>query len=595
MPKRTDLSYGRFVILMSAFGLMALGLLMRLFSLQILQNESFVAQAEEQHGAIRHIPASRGTIKSADGFNLAMSQPAYQIHVDPKNLVNASDAARKIIEALRTPLPNPPVLPAATSSASPLASVDAAAASLASKISDRRLRDVVVARKVEASRMQVLDSQHLKGISFTDDTKRYYPEGTLASQVLGFVGSDSTGADQGYYGIEGYFDQDLRGKDGKVYLEQDRMGNPIPIGKYVPKPMEQGATITLTLNRDMQYMAEEKLKAGVEANKAESGSVIIMEPQTGKVLALANYPTYDPLNWSDATVQKKALFKDSAISDVYEPGSVMKAFTVSTGIDLGLFGPETTYHSAPLKVADHTITTADFKYYGTATVTQMLEHSDNTGAAQFGMQIGRDRFLAAFHKIGFDHKTGITLEGEGNSIIPNVQDWQTLTVATASFGQGISVTPIQLTQMMATIANKGQEMQPTIIQSLQQGGVTKDVAPVSLGQIFSSHTTDQVVSMLQKVVLYGEFHRLALQGYRIAGKTGTAQIPENGVYNQNQTITTFLGFAPATDPKFVMLVKLNKPQINNSAETVVPVWMNIAAELFHTYGIAPEPTPTPGS
>src|SRR5690606_20469831 len=326
----------------------------------------------------------------------------------------------------------------------------------------------------------------------------------------------------------------------------------------------------------------------VERYKAESGSVIVMEPKTGRILVMANYPTYNPGEWLNEEVQKNQWFKNRAISDAYEPGSVMKTFTAATGINLGLFGPNSLYESEPYKVGIHTITTANGKYFGTSTLTDMLTHSDNTGAAQFAAKIGQEKFLKALHEIGLDRPTGITLEGEGQSIIPYAGDWLPITLATAAFGQGISVTPLQLLQVMATVANDGVQMKPTILQSVVKEGSAIDVKPEEVGRIFSSEASETVVSMLEQVVKNGEFRRLALQGYGIAGKTSTSQIPIAGGYDPDDTITTFVGFAPAHEPEFIMLAKLDRPEINNSAETVVPVWMDMAKELFSYYGIGPE-------
>lgn len=587
----------RFVAASSLFIAAGLVLAARLFQIQVMEHESFVVQAQDQYGTVKLVPATRGTIRSSDGYDLASTQPAFLIWAAPPNVKDARDTATKLITVLSESHSSSPETPVQASAAATAIDRDKQIADLAALLKDKQRLWVPIARKVEAQKAQAIKDLHLPGIGFDSEEKRYYPEGSLASQVLGFVGSDVEGNDQGYYGIEGYYDRELRGKDGKIDLERDPAGNPIPVGTYQSQPVEQGVTITLTINRGLQYLLEQKLKTGVEKNHAASGSIILMEPDTGRILAMANYPTYNPGEWQDSDVQKNQLFKNNAIQDLYEPGSVMKSFTVATGLELGKLTPTTTYTSAPYKVGDHTINTADHKYYGTATVTEMLEHSDNTGAAQFGMKIGRDNFLTWLHKIGLDRPTGITLEGEANSIIPARSDWLPITLATASFGQGISVTPIQLLQMMATIANDGVQMKPTIIQSMQRDGKTVDVKPEQVARVYSEDTSRQMATMLQEVVEKGEFHRLALQGYQIAGKTSTAQIPIPGGYDPTNVITTFVGYAPATNPKFIMLVKLNKPAIHNSALTVVPVWMDMVKDLFRYYGIAPKavPTPTPGA
>ncbi len=590
----------RFAVMIAIFCLLGAVLAGRLFQVQIMMHEHFLVKAETQYGLVRTVPADRGAIKTSDGYDLAGTQPAYMVYVSPRLIKDPSETATKIIDALELPKEEN----SAQATGSAVVDDKGKRIKQLTNILSNEQRDYAqIARKIDISQKQKLEALDIPGLGFQAEEKRYYPEGTLASQVLGFVGSDSKGNDKGYYGIEGYFDRELRGKDGTIALQKDAAGNPIPVGTYHQQPVEPGATITLTINRSLQYMVEQKLKAGVEEKGAESGSAILMEPDTGRILAMANYPTYNPSDWQDAEVYKKQLFRNSAIQDNYEPGSVMKSFTTATGLELGIITPQSTFDSHPYKVGDHTITTADHKYWGESTVTAMLEHSDNTVAAQIGMKIGRDNFLTWLHKIGLDRPTGITLEGEASGQTPLRQDWLPITVATASFGQGVSVTPLQLLEMMATIANDGVQMKPTIIQSIDHNGRTTTVKPESVGRVYSQKTTDQMTAMLKEVVEKGEFHRLALQGYRLAGKTSTSQIPiQTGGYDPNNVITTFVGYAPAEQPKFIMLVKLNKPKVLNSAVTVVPVWMNMATELFRYYGIAPEkieptppaaPTPTP--
>lgn len=599
MAKQAPTMRWRYVIMGGVFTLLGGLLITRLFQIQVMQHESFAVQAQDQYGVgtAKLIPAARGTIRSSDGYDLASTQPAYLIWANPQQIEHPDKAAAQITQILvqTTPTPTPTDVAKTKAQASPSATTVAAQTdALEALLSQKQKLWVAVARKVDSDVADKIKALHIKGLNFDAEEKRYYPEGTLASQVLGFVGSDDKGDDQGYYGIEGYYDRDLRGKDGYVALETDPAGDPIPVGDYQAQPVEPGATITLTINRGLQYALEQKLKAGVEQNHATGGSVILMEPDTGRILAMANYPTYSPANWQDEDVQEHQLFKNSAIQDNYEPGSVMKSFTVATGLELGVLTPNSTYLSAPYKVGDHTINTADHKYYGTATVTEMLQHSDNTGAAQFGLKIGQDNFLKWFYKIGFNKTTGVTLQGEANGQISDVSDWSAINLATAAFGQGVAVTPMQLLQMMATIANDGVQMKPTIIKSMQRDGKTVEVQPEKVSRIYSDKTSKQMASMLQEVVAKGEFHRLALQGYHIAGKTSTAQIAlDTGGYDPNNVITTFVGYAPATDPQFIMLVKLNKPAIKNSAQTVVPVWMNMATDLFRYYGMAPDSAPTP--
>ncbi len=581
----------RYAVILGVFAAIGLALLVRLAYIQVVMHPQFLAKAEQQYGISREIPAIRGTIKSADGFELASTQPAYLIYAEPQRIENSQQTATDLADILNADSSQTDAASTTPNSPTPIPTpAKYTVATIKQQLEQKDRKWVAIARKIDPVKIEQIKAKQLKGIDFQSEQKRYYPEGSLASQILGFVSQNDQGQDQGYYGIEGYFDHDLRGRDGKTVYDRDPQGNPIPVGNYASTPAVNGKTITLTINRGLQYLLEAKLKSGVEKNSAEAGSFILMEPQTGKILAMANYPTFDPSNI--AAVDDAKLFKNSIISDTYEPGSVIKSFTVATGIDSNIFNPNSTYLSAPYKVGDHTITTANKKYSGpNSTVTHMLETSDNTGAAQFALKIGRDKFLEAIHRVGFDRVTGITLQGETQGYIPPAKDWLPVTLATASFGQGISVTPIQLLQMMATIANQGKQMKPTIIESVQQGDQITTVQPEQISQVYSTQTTKTVVEMLKQVVKNGEFRRLALQGYDIAGKTSTSQIAVEGGYDQDNTITTFVGFAPAVNPRFIMLAKLDKPRIDNSAETVVPMWMDMAKDIFQHYGIAQQQAP----
>lgn len=588
MRQSRQLSYSplRYRIVMGCFAIGLLILAARLGQIQVAQHAHYTARADSQYGITRELFATRGTINSSDGFELAGTQPAYLIYADPKRVDDPHKTARTIVDILNQPSQTPQVEGAAP------APQDTQVEYQYQQILDKLLlvkRDwIAIASKIDQSKVDQLKQQNLAGIDFESQQRRYYPEGSLASQILGFVAQNDQGQDQGYYGIEGYFDRDLRGVNGKTVYDRDPSGNPIPVGDYSSQPAQDGKNITLTINRSLQYITEQRLKEGVEKYGAEAGSVIIMEPSTGRIITMANYPTFDPRQVGSVTDTK--YFKNATITDAYEPGSVVKSFTIATGLEAGVLNPNTVYKSAPYKVGDHTITTVNNKYYGDqATATKMLEMSDNTGAAQFGLKIGRQAFLESIDKIGLGRVTGVTLQGEVGGYIPLEKDWLPVTLATASFGQGISVTPLQLIQMMSTIANDGIQMKPTILESVDYKGQSTQVEPEQVGRIFSQETAAQTKAMLEGVVKNGEFKRLALQNYGIAGKTSTSQIPIAGGYDKNHTITTFVGFAPANDPKFIMLVKLDKPRVNNSAETVVPVWMNMAKDLFQHYGIGPSP------
>jgi len=407
----------------------------------------------------------------------------------------------------------------------------------------------------------------------------------MAAQVLGFVNRDG----EGQYGLEGYFDKELGGKAGFLESEQDTFGRQIALGKREEVNPENGLDLVVTLDRAVQYYVDKAVKESVEKHQAERATAIVMEPQTGKIVAMSSYPTFNPNNYNTEDI---ANFTNSNISQVYEPGSVFKVITMAAGIDAGLVAPSTTYTDiGEVQVDDRTIKNSDLKAHGQQTMTQVLEASLNTGAVFVVQKLGKYLFNKYLGQFGFTHLTGIDLKGEVDAQIKDVRQVRDVDLATMAFGQGIAVTPIQMLAAVGAIANDGRLMKPHIVDRILYPSGAVSIDPVVEGQAISSQTAQLVSAMMVSVVENGHGQKAGVPGYWIAGKTGTAQIPSpNGGYLDGfgNTIGTFVGFGPVENPRFVMLTRVDKPKDVQFAESsAAPLFGQIAKFLLDYWRIPP--------
>jgi len=599
----------RFKLLRSFLILFCIGIALRLVSIQLLQHGKYVTLAARQHSYTREIIADRGKIFSSDGTPFATTQEAYLLYAVPPEVTEHE----KVVETLMEHVPfrhGTCVLNKPLDQQDEKCSVkepDEWEEVLEKKqealkeqlVQPDRLWTPII-RGLSISQKDMIEGLQLPGFHFEPEKKRVYPEGTLAAHVLGFVGSDEFGKPTGYFGLEGYYNGELSGTHGSIYMEVDASGKPIPIGEFDPVPAKPGMDLTLTIRRELQYILDKILQEEVERHRAKFGDYILMEPSTGQILAMGNAPTFDPGNWVDSLgeqtdVSRVDVFKNTAISDNFEPGSVMKAFTASVALENDVVTPDTIYHDeGPLSIQGYQIKTWNDKYSGDITTAQILQLSNNPGAATLGLKIGFQTFWENLHAFGFGEHLSIGLQGEERGLLKPEATWRDIDVATAAFGQGLAVTPLQLISMMATIANDGEMMQPYIVSSMQDpvNDERIEFSPRSLGQRISPETSETMRGLLRQVVEHGEFqwfvHAQRLTDYPIAGKTGTAQIPVAGGYDPNKTNVTFVGFVPQDDPVYVLLVRLNQPQSSTfSADTAVPVWLRMTRELITYFGIPP--------
>ncbi len=537
----------------------------RLFYWQVISADRLQKAAANQHFIELTIPASRGEILDRNNNPVVVNQPAYLVYGEPRNIKNIREFSEKV---------------------APILSIDVN--KMIADLSDPARVWVPFSHKVELPHVTQLKALDFLGLGFEREPKRFYPEASTAAHLVGFVGSDVNGVDKGYFGLEGYYDRQLRGIDGSRRLEKDAHGAPILISEEERLSPEDGRTLVLWMDKVVQESVERRLKDGIERYGAKEGSVVVLDPETGGILAMASYPSYDPRDYS---AYDKSLYKNPIVGSSYEPGSTFKALIMAAGIDEKLIKPDTIMdESGPVQVGPYLIRTWNNEYNGTITMTQVLEHSSNVGMVYVAKQLGREKLLKAIKKYGFGKLTRIDLEDEASSDLRPDDEWKEVDEYTASFGQGIAVTPIQMVRAVGALANNGKLMEPHVVKEIREStGKTIQIPPKMVSQVMRPETARIVTEMMVSAVDNGEAKWAKPKGYRVAGKTGTAQIPIAGHYDATKTIASFVGFAPADKPRFVMLVTLRETTSSPwGSETAAPLFFTIARDLFTYWGIPPQ-------
>ncbi|MBT4723275.1 penicillin-binding protein 2 [Candidatus Falkowbacteria bacterium] len=445
---------------------------------------------------------------------------------------------------------------------------------------------------VSDKEMDMIDGYGLDGLYSVKEITRYYPESSTGSQMIGFVGKHQESTIlKGSYGLEGCYDKILAGEAGFLRSETDVRGRLIASASRDFREAEDGNDLYLTVDKTIQYYVCNELRKGVEQYGASNGSVIIMEPQTGRILAMCNYPEFDPNKYNE--VEDIGVFNNEILMDSYESGSVFKPFTLAIAIDSGEVDPFTGYNdTGEVTISRHTIRNSDLKAHGWQTMTQVLEKSLNTGTVFAAQQVGLERFRKYINDFGFGSITDIDMCIEAAGNISALNDSNPIYLATASFGQGITTTPLQLARGYSAIANEGKLIKPYIVEKIvsKNGELIQQTEPQVVSQVISPQTAKLVSSMLVSVVKNGHATGAQVDGYLVAGKTGTAQVPdlERGGYTSD-TIHTFGGFAPFNEPKFVAIVKLDRVQnVRYAADSAANVFGKISKFILDYYQIPKE-------
>lgn len=576
--KAVSYEFERLDVIALGFAFLALIFITRLYVIQVQKHGVLSAKAQEQYQNLSTIQAKRGNIYARDMQPLAASQKAYLLYFEPKIVSNKPKVADTLASIFSSDVQEREELRVRFT-----------------KILNLNLYWVAAQHEVLPETKIKIEALKLKGVGFEEEPIRFYPEKRLASHVLGYVAKNTSGEAQGYFGIEGYFNGDLVGRPGRVIQEKDALGNPILVGKYRRNDPINGTDIVLTLDRSLQYMVEKKLEAGVKKYEADYGSIIVMDPLTGEILALANFPSYDPSNLViyEDKANKQDLYFDQpinyAVSEVYEPGSVIKALTVSAGIDTGVINKDSTFNDAgPVEYSGYTVDNWDLKHHQVQTITQLLQKSNNIGSAWVAHQVGGKDLYHYFRAFGLGSRSGVELEGEDSGFLRKEEDLTAIDLATSGFGQGMSATPLQVLNAFNVIANQGVLLKPRIVKQLRDSKEVIELKPKPVKKVLSEGTAKTVEAMLEDAASGGEAKYFVIKNYRIAGKTGTAQIPKDGKYDPKETNATFVGYLSGKK-KISILVKLTRPKTSPyAAETAVPIWMDVANEIIKYYGIAPD-------
>src|SRR3989339_843984 len=559
----------------------------RLFSLQILSHDFYLALAAGQHEISRSIIPERGKIliqevgdssETKKLYPLATNQSLYQVYAEPNRVENPAELAEKLTDIFFTRSDveikegeTPEILEAKYKEARQKVLDE-----ILGKLSKSNDPYEPLKKRVSEEMSTKIRELKASGIGFTEESERFYPERNIGSHILGFLGTKDD-KKIGQYGLEGFFEKDLAGRW-------------IPISGRTWDKAEDGTDLVLTIDRNIQFFACNKLQEAIKKHRADSGSVIIMDPKTGAIWAMCSVPDFDPNDY--AKTENINTFNNPAIFYQYEPGSIFKAITIASALDLGKITPATTYNDEGfLKIDGYTIRNSDLKAHGIQTMTQVLDASLNTGVVFAMNKMGVDSFRKYVNDFGFGVMTGIELDYEASGNVKSLEKKGEIWGATASFGQGISVTPIQMVSAFGALANGGKLMKPYIVdEARKSNGEVVKTSPKLVRQVISGRTSTLLGGMLVSVVENGHGKKAGVPGYYVAGKTGTAQVPKkDGLgYEADINICSFVGFAPVEDPKFVMLTKIDHPRDVIWAESsAAPLFGEIAQYVLNYLRVPP--------
>lgn len=536
-------------------------LIIRLFYVQVIDSSRYVEMAANQTEGVQTLYSPRGTIYDRNGKQMAFSVMVKSLYADPGMLENVTpaEAAKDLAPILKR---NEADIEKDLEEDTRFVWLD-------------RVMDPEDSEKVE----QLIKEKDWKGFGFVDESKRFYPNGSLAANVLGFVGMDDKGLD----GLEMTFDDLIRGGTHKQRILTDSRGRPILKSSLAPYKSPKEKSVVLTIDENIQFYAERALDRAMSSSHANAGIIIVMDPKTGDILALGNRPTYDPNQYQKGT---EAEFKNRAVTDIYEPGSTFKPVIASTALQAGTYSMDTVWHDpGAVWASGHAIRNWDDESYGDVKLVDILKFSINTGFAHVGLLTGGKTLTEYAQKFGFGRPTGIELPGEGAGILFNPDTMRDIDVATMSIGQGIAVTPLQMVQAYSAIANGGKMVKPHLVKSIKNpdGSDYKSYDTVISGEPISAETAKDVLGMMEKEVSEGGGQNAKIPGYRMCGKTGTAQKldPVNGGYLEGQYIASFCGFGPAEDPKAICLVVLDTPKgAFYGAQVAAPVFKEAMSQIM---------------
>lgn len=547
-------------VLFYFFLLILFAVFVKLFYIQVLSPGVFATDYLQAH----KILPERGRVYDRKGLPLAVNQIKYTLFMEPKIIEESkTDIARKLDSVLKL-----------------------GESTLEARIDTSKVW-ISVARGLEQEQRDAIAKLNIKGVGFDNEPKRFYPEASLAAHLLGFVGKTDDGEDLGYFGVEGYYEKELVGLPGFMKSERDVFGKPMFVGTQERVEPENGRDLVLTIDKSVQNIVKSKLKESVEKFRASSACVTVADPHTMEILAMSCLPDYDPDKFFEASPES---YLNTSISSIYEPGSTFKPLIMAAAIEEKAIKPtDSMRETGQIEIGGFKIKNWNDKYAGRITMTNILEKSSNIGMVYIGEKLGKDKVFDYMSKYGFGEPTGIDLQGEAQGVIKPRKDWYEIDYATATFGQGIGVTQIQLLTAFSSLINGGYLMEPYVVKEIKQGDKVRTKESKIRERVLSERTSEIMKKMLESSVAHAEMKFIFPKEYKIGGKTGTAQIAVDGKYDASKTVASFVGFAPVQDPKFIALVVVREPKSSQwGSETAAPVFFEIAKELFVYYNIVPE-------
>lgn len=540
----------------------ALAIVAQLFHLQILRHTFYVKEAQHQSDRTITVRARRGTIMDRNERPFAISVDAPSIYADPSVIRDPREATRALSRALGYSAAEQKEL-------------------LSLLRQDRSF--VWIKRQVDPAVARAVRDLRLEGVGFETESRRYYPKRELLSPVLGYVGLDS----QGMAGLEYALDEDLKGREARVTVRLDARRR--PMGE-VDKPPTEGRKVTLTIDERIQHVTETALLDAIRDTGSVSGVAVVLDPRTGEVLAMSSLPSFNPNRFA-AFPEKDRV--NRAIADSYEPGSIFKIVTAATALKEGVVSPlemidcgNGFIEIAGTRINDHAV-------FSSLTFQNVIAKSSDIGVIRVAQRLGTEKFYTSMKAFGFGAKTGIGLPGETSGLLRNPKSWSALSLASMSFGQEIGVTAIQMASAAAVIANGGYWMRPYIVKRVEEpwGELVREYSPVAERKVLEPETADRVMGLLREVVISGTGRKARVEGFEVAGKTGTAQkIDASGRYSMIDHVASFVGFVPASRPALVVLVSLDTPKgdHNEGGDVAAPLFARIANEAVRLLAIPPD-------
>ena len=557
----------RLIVAVSALGLWAGAIELRLAYLQTVMRADLQARAESQHHRTPPAPAKRGDMVDRRGNVLATSVDADSVYAVPSELKDPELTVKRLCEALGD-----------------------CVARERQRLLDRFTKQrafAYVRRQISPEAARRVAALELDGIGFIKESRRFYPNTQLASHVLGYVGIDN----KGLGGIESAYDSQIRGKDGTVLVTTDARGH---VFSRVERPPTAGSSIELTVDKYLQHIAERELRAGVAANRAAGGSVVILDPSTGEILALANEPTFNPNVFGESS---EAARRNRAVQDLYEPGSTFKIVTASAAIEERVMPTSAFIDTSPgiLKIGNRIIDEFRGANHGVLSFTDVIVKSSNVGAVKIGFRLGADRFSRYVERFGFGRPISPDFPGESPGIVWSRDKWTEDAIASVSMGYQVGVTPLQMAAAVSAIANGGELIEPRIVRAVYRDNRRYAVTPKVLKRAVEAKTAAAVTTIMEAVVTDGTAKLAQLDGYSVAGKTGTASKLINGRYSATENNVSFVGFVPSRKPAVTVIVMIDAPHANGNSGggVAAPIFKRIAESTMRHLGIAPTINPAP--